>query len=308
MKKKPWLRLLAFFLLILLSVWYMSTAFDEGLVAFRLYISELSVLSIAIALCLSLVMCQVKAEVNVELLGNSIEKNTHPAQLCLAYSLAQVVRYLPGKVLGIITQSFFLTGRASSIAIWRANVLQFLLTNANSLPVLLLVFLGFFCGDFSYFVLPVLISIAFFYLVQCNLLASFLENSPVFKKWSIKAAEIVSLKGVSAKKIWLYLNIEWLLYFSVFIFLLGFDSWQKAIALSALYSSASILAALVIIAPSGLFAREALFLWLGTLAGLEAAELLSLGVVTRVFFTLCDLLYFVSRTCISYMLKRLGYE
>ncbi|MBB6522706.1 hypothetical protein [Pseudoteredinibacter isoporae] len=308
MKKNSLLKAVAFLLLVLLSMWYMSTALEGGLLAFKQYVGSLSVVNVSLALLLSMLMCQIKAEVNIELLGNSNEKDSSHSQLSLAYSLAQIIRYLPGKVLGVLTQSFYLTGKASSVAIWRANVLQFLLTNANSLPVLLFIFLCFWDGGLLYFLIPILGSVTFFYLVHSNLMVSILKKVPMFRKWAIKASSIVDLSGVGAKKIWLLLNIEWLLFFAAFVFLIGVDSWQKAIALSALYSSASILAALVVIAPSGLFAREALFLWLGTIAGLDATELLSLGIVTRIFFTLCDLLFFGLRACISYVLKGEKYE
>ena len=61
-----------------------------------------------------------------------------------AYSNGQIIKYLPGKVLGIVSQSMRLSSSIKSAVVWEANFIQFIIANINAVIVLTAIAVYFF--------------------------------------------------------------------------------------------------------------------------------------------------------------------
>ena len=79
-----------------------------------------------------------------------------------------------------------------------------------------------------------------------------------------------------------------------------------AMLLGAVYLLAAVGSLLIIVVPSGLVVREALFVWLGSRYGFEPAMLLFLGLILRVALTFSEALTVVVFLAADALRSRFG--
>jgi hypothetical protein len=77
-----------------------------------------------------------------------------------------------------------------------------------------------------------------------------------------------------------------------------------AILLGGSYAAASFAANLAVLMPSGLFVREAFFLFVASRLGFDPATIIALGAVIRVILTLSDLLFAAMMAVVTYFAGR----
>jgi len=205
-----------------------------------------------------------------------------------AYALGQLMRYIPGKVVGIVFQISMLQGKVKPASVlstlvvhtmhdygWTfafCGVLLWALLSGNALPML-----AFF---------PAVLGV---YLVHRYRFSPWIlgrlpivgrhvpaleESSPTYKP--------ASLTGVLAVT-WVPTMIAiWM----AFTPLLG--SHDSLVA-GLLYLIAAVISLAMIIVPSGLVVREAVFLWLGGWLHLPAEKLLFMAVSIRIAMILAEI-------------------
>ena len=223
------------------------------------------------------------------LLLRSLEAHTvPPARVAHAYALSQIVRYVPGKVVGVIFQVSMLDGNVRPASVLAALIVQTAHDYAWTFA---------FCGLLLWALLsqslwplllfPLLVLIAHGthkHRLSQKLMVKLpwigrriairgdaaLDHSPLALTCTLLATWVPMLVGM------------WL----AFIPLLG---THKSLLAGLLYLVAAIVSLAVFVVPSGLVVREAVFLWLGGLVALPADKLLFMAVVIRIAMTIAEI-------------------
>lgn len=250
--------------------------------------------NLLLALIAAMVMLAMEAVYHVLLLRRWTGPASGWRQLAVSYFLGQLVRYLPGKVLGLLYQAHHLGGAAAVPAVFVTNVVQFAYTSAVTAGMACAIAAAYLAGTaaaaavllllFAGVVLSHRLALAERLLRWAGTLWSPLRR--VLDAGPPASRDTGFALGASA-----LLLLEWIPYVIGWALLLPADTPLADAALAGvIYAGASFVAALAIIAPSGLVVREAVFIWLGTRVSLDAAQLLALGLVVRLLYTAAELL------------------
>lgn len=224
------------------------------------------------------------------LLLSRITPNLPPIKFVMkSFVSSQVVRYLPGKVWGVFYQAQATAGLISARDTIKANIEHFLLVNINSIAVAIAVF--------TYYMEGIVTALSFFFIAEVfiflNLRTSFLRRvvSVTSRLSGLDREPFYSRRSNNKDMLILsLLQAEWLFYFIACVLILpAYFSIESAVVVATCYAIAWLIGALSIVLPSGLFVREASFIWLGSLLGFPLADLLAFSVVARILFTLADL-------------------
>ncbi len=201
------------------------------------------------------------------------------------YLLSQIVRYIPGKIWGILYQTRQLASHVDSREVWAANIVQFAVGIAASVIA--------FLWAVSLVLIDTRMAIA-----TLALLAGVLYLS-LQRKWFHHAVRRLTPKVFRtapphhpdrSAEIFLSLLIEWAMYLLSWMILLhGTHSLEDATLLSILYVASWILGFAVTVAPGGLGIRESAFLSLGATFGFNPGTLAFYALLARLLFTLADL-------------------
>lgn len=237
-----------------------------------------------------------------------IEPGIVPAtKIGLAYALGQIVRYLPGKILGVLYQVKLLSGklRASTITLalivqtiydylWTfafAGTILLCATSRNAWPLAVL--------------LPVGIGIWWTHAHGwCE--RALLLPGPVQRLLSEVPLDHLRSPKHSVRSTLILIG-EWIpMLLGIGIALHGTLGLADAMVLGAVYLLAAVSSLLIIVVPSGLVVREAVFVWLGSRYGFEPAMLLFLGLILRVALTFAEALNVVVFLAADAFRSRLG--
>ncbi|MFL6592995.1 MAG: hypothetical protein ACJ8GK_09870 [Luteimonas sp.] len=208
----------------------------------------------------------------------------------LAYAIGQIVRYLPGKVLGLVFQASYLRGQIPAASITLAMLAQMAL--------------AYFCAGMVAAVILGVHALGAYW--PCALLAPaaalvWCANRHAWVETTLQRVPYVGRRmlGValqprsmrSATALTLLLLLNWLPFLAGWAWLLrSSHSLGEALVFAAAYLAASIASTAMIVVPSGLVVREAIFIWIGAQAGLPTSELLLYSVLARLALTAADLL------------------
>lgn len=271
--------------------WVLSRQWDSTALVLRAYPWPY----LAGAVGAALVMMGLKACYQVLLLRASAVPAA-PFKLATAYALGQIVRYLPGKVLGLLYQAHHLGGTAAIPAVFVVNLVQFAHT------VFVVVGMGaataaaaFVSVPAAVLVLAATLAALFFshrHALTERLLRALALRLPLLRRVLDAGPPATRSNGFSLL-VSLLLMAEWLPFVASWLLLLPAGAREPAAAMTAAvcYSLASLAAALAVVVPSGILLREALFVWLGTRLTADAGQLLVLGLVARFVYTCADLLF-----------------
>jgi len=208
-----------------------------------------------------------------------------------AYATSQVIRYLPGKVLGVVYEMTQLAGQVPAHHVVAANIVQTLHTNALTVLVLTTVLVWVVSGRTALAIVMLTVSVALIWLAHRQHIT---ERSLAWAASRIPRLRTMpplpTPSGHASLPASLLLLAEWVPYFLFWILLLPAGSLQlkDAVMLGSCYAGASLVANFAVLVPSGLVVREALFLWVGSHLAIEPASLIVLGMLSRLLFTLAD--------------------
>lgn len=213
------------------------------------------------------------------------------ARIGLAYSLGQIVRYVPGKVVGVLFQTRYIADllRASTVAM--ALVVQMLYDYVWSFLFAAAVLLCAWTG----YAWPLLLLAPVGMAIWWSHHAGLFERALVVVGPVRRLFDPAQLSGFRrpphAAAATTLLLMEWLPLMAGIGLALGATlGWPGAMVVGALYLLASIGSLLIFVVPSGLVVREAMFVWLGLRFGFDAPMLVLLGLALRVSLTIAEVL------------------
>ncbi len=222
-----------------------------------------------------------------------------------AYAHGQIVRYVPGKLWGIIFQSFLIAGTFSSKAIWEANFIQYVMTNTYTIVMLMFLYSALVLKTTSFFpviaglgvLLYVVLQRGYFSMLFNHMVGLFRWKAPVVEhtKW---ASEVVVIALI-------LLSLDWIFYFLAWYLILPESmSWADAVLIAGCYAAGALIGVAVFIMPSGILVREASFIWVGALLGYATDTLFVYSIVARILFTVSDVLLFAALYSVSTYVNR----
>lgn len=217
--------------------------------------------------------------------------------LSSAYLQAQLVRYLPGKVWGLVYQSRRIQDSHDAGTVVLANLWQMLVTNVLALGVIVGMFGTHWLGAWSAVLFMVAVAV-----VEGVHRAPSLRDRPF--AWLAARAPALGLTAPARAAMsdrWVataILMAEWIFFFLGFVVLLGAQLVpMDAILLGAWYGAASILALAAFVVPAGLAVREAIFVSSGGLVpAMDPALMLVTATVLRFLMILAEFLAAASMT------------
>ncbi|MEO6065487.1 MAG: hypothetical protein ABIP49_06910 [Lysobacterales bacterium] len=208
----------------------------------------------------------------------------------LASAVGQIVRYLPGKVMGLLFQVSYLRGQVSGGTIAIASLVQMLLAYAWAAALAAAILLCSWRG--SFWPVSVLFPAAgILWMAQRRGWAQqSLRLLPFTKRFLGDRIE-VRPDDTAATVLVTLLIVNWIPFLAGWTVLLS-DTHPigEAMVFAAAYLAASILSTAVIVVPSGIVVREAIFVWIGSRYGLPPSHLLVFSLVARLALTFADLL------------------
>lgn len=210
-------------------------------------------------------------------------------RLGAAYAVGQIVRYLPGKVMGLLYQASYLRGQVGAGTIALALLIQMLSAYAwaSALSVAIL------ASSWLRTLLPLVLLIP----------AAALLWQAQRADWAQRVLRVLPYVGrffgeadhqsnrSKATLLTLLLLTNWLPFLAGWVWLLhDVQSFSGAMVFAAAYLAAAVLSTAIVFVPSGIVVREAIFLWVGSHYGMPATQLLFYGVLARLALTAADLL------------------
>ena len=220
-----------------------------------------------------------------------LEKNSESwLTLGLAYSLGQIVRYLPGKILGVVFQVSYLKGRIRGSTVTIALISQAIYDSLWAL-----VFSASILSIVYYEMLwPALISAIFLLIASRSHQRAWVERGllmPRITRPTLTSEQRLYIDRNHPTLIpTLNLALIWIPFFlGIIFFLSGTSSISESVVLAACYLFAAIASMLVIVVPSGIVLREALFIFFGSQLGVDTSTLLTMGIALRISLTIAEL-------------------
>ncbi len=210
-------------------------------------------------------------------------------RLGLAYALGQIVRYLPGKIAGVLFEANYLQGRVTASTIALALLIQTFLGYAWAAAIAGTLLLCATLLDWRLLVVLAPAAVILWMAHRFGWVEQVLGSLPVAGRY-LRESGPASIDSPTATRLTGLLVVNWLPFLAAWIVL----SWPhhsvaEAITFGAAYLGASIVGTALVVVPSGAVVREAAFVWLGSRFGLPVAELLVSGVALRVALTAADL-------------------
>lgn len=248
--------------------------------------------SLFAAFALLLLMLALKAVyhvISIRRLGNL--DGPPASRIINAYATSQLVRYLPGKVLGVAYEVAHLSGQVTAQRVVAANIVQGLLTNALSVGIMASAALWLIADQAALGVALMAFTVAALWAAhRLHLVERTLAWVVVRTPWGKHAPTLPKASGHASFRASLLLLGEWVPYFLCWMLLVptGPHWLEQGVVLGICYAAASLVGSLAVVVPSGLIVREAVFLWVGTRLAMDPDTLILLGMVSRLLLTLAD--------------------
>ena len=239
---------------------------------------------------------------HVQIMKNIRRSKVHGLLLANAYSLGQIVRYLPGKVFGILFHVSMLKSQSSARDVVTALSIQ---------TVSDYIWAAFYCGSLAIYLQYG--DIAFLLVVVVSLLAAQVYHGENFVQRAV--LRVISMFGGAnstelshklprskAVAMTAVLALVWVPLTLGFIF--GYrDSFtaEESVIVAICYIAAAMFSLFAFVVPSGIGIREALLIWLGGNFYIDSADLAYVAVTARLALTAAE----VGNALVIHFIKRL---
>lgn len=243
-----------------------------------------------------------KALLNLQLLRELLHTPLNNVALFHSYTQSQIVKYIPGRIWGVLFQASSLENNVRKSDVWVISILQILILNAFSLIVLMATIA--FIDSLSSTVKGTVLVGGFlvFALVYLNF-GRILRWARLDESTLRKYAALIDAKLVW--RIILIVLFDWIFYIGMWAALAyGQLSYFEVFVTAVNYTTASIVGWLVFILPSGLVVREAAFITFGQIIGENMSLLVVYSVVARLLFLAGDLLLYLLTVTIQRIHER----
>lgn len=267
---------------------YMAWALDRGWTELRAAAYSLSGIDPALLILGSVFTLLMATAYHVLLLAEIEPHHARPSRVALAYSLGQVVRYVPGKVVGIVFQVGFLRGAVGTSGILVALLVQTLHEYVWTTIFCVSLLAALVTGE------PLSLLLLLIGIIGLHVLHRRGTTWRVLPHLPWVGRHVPQLPAGSTTKfpaaltllqvaVWIPMTTAmWI----VFEPLLGA---QASLIAALAYVAAAVISLLVFVVPSGFVVREAAYVWLGGLAAIPPGELLFIALVMRVSLTAAEL-------------------
>ena len=287
-----------------LAILYLVYAAVPDLESTVALLQKISVGSLVLALVCAVLMFLLKAIYHLFLMRQLTSKQQQLVDIVPSYLQSQIVRYLPGKIWGLVYQSQQLKGQASGSTVVLVNLFQLINTNLLAVGVILAVMAGQVYGNI--WSIPILVfaivlteslhRFPYYQLILVQCLAKLLNRY----KQSLSAHSLASLplKGT------VILLLEWLCFFLIFYFLFHHSYAGSDILLIVVwYASASLIAILAVVVPAGLVVREAIFIAGSSLLPVDNSAFVAVAAVLRLVLLAAEFLVIPIGTWLGKILR-----
>jgi uncharacterized membrane protein YbhN (UPF0104 family) len=254
-------------------------------------LSEVSLAKFILATACGLGMIFSAGLYQVLLLESFSETKLDRKKALSAYFQSQLIRYLPGKIWGVIYQGRLLSNQSSMQLVVFVNLLQLMTTQWLMIGIVLALVFFEYMGQLSCIV------IFLFFVVATELFHRFTAiQSYVLARVVLFASKLgLRLGNFERKPIsviaTLLLLLEWFFYCLVFLVLFSDEMTLGALLkVSVWYAAASAIALFFWVIPSGLGVREAVFVALAPELIASVAEFFAWSIVLRIVFLLSEFL------------------
>lgn len=251
----------------------------------------------------------IKAWYHVRMVQHLSSQARPGVEIASAYLSSQVIRYVPGKIWGLVYQVGRLSSSVKPEVVISANIMQMLTTNLCA--ALLLLALGLFMAGFGVAgtAAAITLIVASEWVHRSRRILGLL--SALYRKLRPGTAPLAPVQQAqSAPWEWsgtATLLSEWVPYFLVFIVLLvGITDWQTALLFGLQYAAASMLAIFAIAVPGGIAVREALFVIAAGSTSIGVVEPLAFAVALRLVFVAGEIVSAVIAASLEKLVRRRG--
>ena len=282
-----WLRRILCVLLMLAGAAYIATSLDGNWQQLQASAFSLSLPGAAVLIGGVVGTLLLSAAYHVLILRDFQAHRVPPARVAHAYALGQIVRYVPGKVVGVLFQAGFLgAGVRPSIlvaALLVQTVHDYAWTFAFCGPILWALLAG---SPWPLLALPPAV-LAMYAAHRSRLSQRLLARLPLgshFLASSSHGNHRPKAQTLVQAMVWVpMLGGMWFAFAPLF-------GTHGSLLAGLLYLVAAVVSLAMVVVPSGLVVREAVFLWLGGLAMLPAEQLLFAALATRIGMTVAEIL------------------
>lgn len=217
------------------------------------------------------------------LLATPDEISQKPAfRTCQIYLIAQIIKYLPGKIWGIIYQiqkTSQETGRDAAITATFNH-------SAIGILISLISYSAASNSEHKVLILCTGIAITFFWIKRGGVI-------PYWNKLKKRNVDNNLDKPWRILFVCASTGIEWLFYLSTWVIIVKCTSLNmqfcQVIALALIYSGSWIISGIASLTPGGIGIREVAFLATASTLGFESTEVVVASVIARLVFTLSEL-------------------
>lgn len=223
----------------------------------------------------------------VEVRRLSPRSRSRAFQIALAYSLGQIARYIPGKIIGVALQVKLLEGRVPPTAVVLALLVQTLYDYWWAIMFCGIVLWAAAAGH-AWIALPAVMFAALtIWLAHRYAWCERLLLALFPKKWS-PSSDAVGMRSKSLLATTLLVFVWLPLLAGLVAGLHGKVDLHTALQIGCYYILAAMASLIVVVVPSGIAIREAIFVWLGREAGADPALLVFLGIAIRICLTIAE--------------------
>ena len=278
-------------IIFLLATVYLFFAAIPGYQPAIAFSQKISVGNLVLALVSAVLMLLLKAMYHLLLIRQLTSKYYHFSNIGPSYLQSQIVRYLPGKIWGLVYQSQQLKGQASGPVVVLVNLFQLLNTNILAVGIIFAVIVGQIYGNL-WLIIILILAVGITELLHCfpyyqmilvRTLAKFLNRL----RQSLPEQPLTALpiRGT------LILLLEWLCFVLIFYFLFHHSyTWDEVLLVAVWYASASLIAILAIVVPAGLVVREAIFIAGSSLLPVENSAFIAVAAILRLVLLVAEFL------------------
>ena len=279
-------------LLLVVAIGFLLKIGIENLHSIKDKIVSLNTADILIATVFCTLMLISKAILHTIIVQDFDGNKNYWKYILNAYSQSQLVRYVPGKVWGIIFQGEQLEKYLSRKIVWIVNVWQVFITNLNGIGIIIFFVLFYFFGNkpYIYFALATIpITFYLFKINALNLITTYIDRLKYIDLTNLPQINFQSFSRSLSKTI--LLQLDWFFYFLFWFWLLPESSqFTDCFVIASIYAGAALFGLIVLVVPSGWFVREASFIWFGLNLGYTEDLLFLFGVLARLISIVSDIL------------------
>lgn len=222
------------------------------------------------------------------LLSSFQSHDARSTRVAYAYAWSQLLRYVPGKVVGVVFQISMLKDKIRPASIVSALMVHTIHDYAWAFVFCGILLWALQSGSFLALILfgPALLAVQVVH--KHGVSQKVLARLPVLGRHVPRM--VTGVPSVNSTALTSVLAVMWVpMLAGIWLAFAPLLGSQESLVAGLLYLIAAVVSLAMIVVPSGLVVREAVFLWLGDLLMLPAGKLVFMALVIRIGMTLAEI-------------------